>query len=244
MKWRCLIVDDEPLAVRIVRKHAELVDHLEVVACCSDALQAMEVMKAERIDLIFLDIELPKILGTNFVRTLQKPPKIIFTTAHTTYAAEAFDLNAVDYLVKPITFERFLKAIDKAGHLMGIQQQAVSAPGAEFLYFRAERKMVKVLLADIQYVESIKDYINIFRCGLPPLHVKQSIRVMETLLPGNLFVRIHRSYIISIHQATAFTCHDVEIGPIELPIGRQYAAAIQRFARNNPGKQVTRVYLH
>jgi len=243
MKWRCLIVDDEPLAVRIVRKYAEMIDHLEVVACCSDALQAMEVMKAERIDLIFLDIELPKIIGTSFVRTLQKPPKIIFTTAHTEYAAEAFDLNAVDYLIKPINFERFLKAIDKLGHVMALPEHGSLPIGADFLYFRAERKMVKVLLADIQYVESIKDYINIFRCDLPPLHVKQSIRAMEMLLPGNLFVRIHRSYIVSIQKTTAFTCHDVEIGPIELPIGRQYAAAVHSFARKKPGTPMSRAYI-
>lgn len=204
-----------------------MAEELEVVAGCSNALQAMEIMKTNKIDLLFLDIELPKILGTSFVRTLHNPPKIIFTTGHTEYAAEAFELDAVDYLLKPISFERFLKAVNKVTNLI-IPAEMTSVPQSHgFIYFRAERKMVKVSLSDIQYVESIKDYVNIFRTGLPPLHVKQSISNVETLLPANLFVRIHRSYIISINKTTAYTHHDVEIGKIELPIGRQYAAALK-----------------
>jgi DNA-binding LytR/AlgR family response regulator len=237
MKWKCLIVDDEPLALRIIRKHAELIDHLEIVACCSNALEAMAVMETNKIDLIFLDIQLPKILGTSFVKTLQNPPKIIFTTAHRDYAAEAFDLDAVDYLIKPITFERFLKAINKVSKLISVPESSNLMQNHGFLYFRSERKMVKVLLADIQYVESIKDYINIFRCGLPPLHVKQSITTLESMLPTNLFVRIHRSYIVSIHKTTAFTYHDVELGQIELPIGRQYASVVKRFASRRVDRQ-------
>jgi DNA-binding LytR/AlgR family response regulator len=240
MKWKCLIVDDEPLAVRIIRKHAEMIDELEVVAACSNALQAMEIMQSAKIDLLFLDIQLPKILGTSFVRTLHNPPKIIFTTAHSEYAAEAFELDAVDYLLKPITFERFLKGVNKVTNLI-IPAEMTSVPQSHgFLYFRAERKMVKVFLADIQYVESIKDYINIFRCGLPPLHVKQSITAIESLLPANLFVRIHRSYIVSINKTTAYTYHDVEIGQIELPIGRQYAAAVKTFASKKAALHVVR----
>jgi DNA-binding LytR/AlgR family response regulator len=236
MKWKCLIVDDEQLAARIIRKHAEMVKELEVVATCSNALEAIEIMKFTKIDLLFLDIQLPKILGTSFVRTLVNPPKIIFTTAHAEYATEAFELGAVDYLLKPITFERFLKAVNKVSNLI-IPAEMTSVPQSHgFMYFRAERKMVKVFLSDILYVESIKDYINIFRSGLPPLHVKQSISAIESMLPANLFVRIHRSYIVSINRTTAYTYHDVEIGQIELPIGRQYSAAVKTFAskKSNP----------
>jgi DNA-binding LytR/AlgR family response regulator len=231
MKWKCLIVDDEQLAARIIRKHAEMVKELEVVAACSNALEAIEIMKFTKIDLLFLDIQLPKILGTSFVRTLVNPPKIIFTTAHAEYATEAFELGAVDYLLKPITFERFLKAVNKVSNLI-IPAEMTSVPQSHgFMYFRAERKMVKVFLSDILYVESIKDYINI-----PPLHVKQSISAIESMLPANLFVRIHRSYIVSINRTTAYTYHDVEIGQIELPIGRQYSAAVRTFAskKSNP----------
>lgn len=231
-------MDDEALAVRIIKKYADMIDELEVVAICSNALEAMDVMKVNKIDLLFLDIQLPKILGTSFVRTLQNPPKIIFTTAHTEYAMEAFELDAVDYLLKPITFERFLKAVNKVTNLI-VPAAMTSVPQSHgFMYFRADRKMVKVFLSDIQYVESIKDYINIYRCGLPPLHVKQSITAIESMLPSNLFVRIHRSYIVSINRTTAYTHHDIEIGQIELPIGRQYAAAVKTFASKKSAKHV------
>lgn len=187
-------------------------------------------MKTTKIDLLFLDIQMPKLSGTSFLKTLQYPPKVIFTTAHKEFATDAFDLDAVDYLLKPISFERFLKSINKVTS-NSYPADPASAPVTHgFLYFRSERKMVKIFLEDMLYAESCKDYIKIFRNGLPPLNVKQSITTLEAMLPANLFVRIHRSFIVSLNKITAFTNHDVEIGTIELPIGRQYAGAVKKLS--------------
>ncbi|RZJ89053.1 MAG: response regulator transcription factor [Chryseobacterium sp.] len=227
MKWKCLIIDDEPPAVKIIKKYAGMVDQLEITGSCSNALQAMEYLKSTKIDLLFLDIQMPKLLGTSFLKTLQHPPKVIFTTAHKEYATEAFDLDAVDYLLKPVSFERFLKAVNKvtsANQTVPVTETPVTRA---FLYFRSERKMIKVFLSEILYVESLKDYIRIYRVNDGPLQVKQSISMLEAMLPKNLFVRIHRSFIVSIDKITAFTNYDIEIGKIEIPIGRQYAGVIK-----------------
>lgn len=224
MIWKCLIVDDEPPAIKIIRKYAEMVQQLEIAGTCGNALQAMEVLKSKKIDLLFLDIQMPKLSGTGFIKALQYPPKVIFTTAYKEFAADAFDLDAVDYLLKPISFERFLRAVNKAtgtGIPAGIPDKGEDAQRG-FLYFRSERKMVKVFLDDIIYVESLKDYIKIFRQDDKPLIVKQSLTTLEAMLPRDLFARIHRSYIVSLAKVTAYTSHDVEIGNIELPFGRQY----------------------
>jgi DNA-binding LytR/AlgR family response regulator len=169
---------------------------------------------------------MPKLLGTSFLKTLQHPPRVIFTTAYKEYATEAFDLDAVDYLLKPISFERFLKAVNKVTSAVQVSPM-VPPDDAGFLYFRSERKMIKVFYADILYIESLKDYIRVYREGDAPLQVKQSISTLEAMLPKSTFVRIHRSFIVSIPKITAYTNYDVEIGKIEIPIGRQYASALR-----------------
>ena len=220
-KWKCLIVDDEPPAVSLIRSYAESLEYLEVVETCSNAFQAIELLNCTKIDLLFLDVSIPKLLGTQMLRAIQHPPRVVFITAHRDYAAEAFELDAVDYLLKPVSFERFLKAINKF--------RQVSTPEAElngntpgFLYFRTERKMVKVYLDDITYIESFRDYIIIHRQNGLDLKVKCGISNVESMLPHNRFLRIHRSYIVSVTRVTAFTTSDVEIGTRELPIGRSY----------------------
>ena len=213
MIWKCLIVDDEPPALKIIKSYIDLVENLSVVASCSNALQAMEILKKEKVDLLFLDIQMPKLSGISFIKTLVHPPKIIFTTAYKEYAVDAFDLDAVDYLLKPISL---------VTNSNNVAEQTAAPSKQGFLYFRSERKMVKVFLDDIVYIESLKDYIKIHRLADKPLIVKQSISTIEAMLPPDLFLRIHRSFIISINKITAFTPHDVEIGNIEIPIGRQY----------------------
>lgn len=224
MLWKCLLVDDEPLALDVLRKYIESIEYLEVVDTCSNAFKAMEMLKTRHVDLMFLDIHMPKLMGTTFLRTLQNPPKVIFTTAYKEYAVEAFDLDAVDYLLKPISFERLLKAVNKLVQPGLVKQEEKLLPetSSGFVYFRSERKMIKVFYDDILYVESLKDYIKIFRTSAPPLMVKQSISTTEEILPASLFCRIHRSFIVSIQKITAATANDVEIGRIELPIGRMY----------------------
>mgnify|MGYP003945648795 FL=1 len=228
MKWRCLIVDDEPPAIKILKMYVDMVEQLELIGTCSNALQAMKIVNGHQVDLLFLDIMMPKLLGTDFLKTIQNPPKVIFTTAHKEFATDAFDLDAVDYLLKPISFERFLKAVNKVISETTPSEKPASTTTRGFLYFRSERKMVKVFLEDIQYIESLKDYIKVIRANQPPLIVKQSLTTLEAMLPSNLFIRIHRSFIVSKIKITAYTAYDIEIGPVELPIGRQYINAVKK----------------
>lgn len=220
-KWKCLIVDDEPPAIKILKSYIEDLENMEIIGTCNNAFQAIDILNEEKVDLMFLDINMPKLLGTQLLKSIQHPPKVIFTTAHKDYAIEAFELDAIDYLLKPVSFERFLKAVNKFCQINNVETDAYcSTPG--FLYFRAERKMVKVFLKDIIYIESYKDYVVIHRQNDDNLKVKYSISSVENMLPRNLFLRIHRSFIVSIKKVTAFTNNDVEIGKIEIPIGKSY----------------------
>lgn len=230
MKWKCLLVDDEPPALNILEKYIALIEQLEIVDKCNNAFQAMEVLQKKKVDLIFLDIQMPKLSGTSFLKTLKNPPKVIFTTAFKEFASEAFDLDAVDYLVKPVSLERFIKAVNKVIQVNNFIEEKPTAVAdtAGFLYFRADRKMVKVFLDDIIYVESLKDYIKIYRVKEKPLLVKQSMGTLEAMLPEHLFFRVHRSFVVSINKITAFTSHEVEVGEVVIPIGRQYAPRLQQ----------------
>lgn len=227
------MVDDEPLAIEVLKQHISVVEQLEVVGACNNAFKAMDFLKEQPVDLMFLDIHMPRLSGISLVRTLQHPPKVIFTTAYKDYALDAFELDAVDYLLKPISLERFLRAVNK------LTQVAVKDPAAApkstegqegFIYFRADRKMVKLFYHEILYIESIKDYIRIVRDGNPPLLVKQSITATEEMLPSNLFLRIHRSFIVAARKITAFTNNDVEIDKMEIPIGRMYKDQLSRLS--------------
>ena len=230
MKYNCIIVDDEPHAIKILESYIRSLDQLKIVGTCSNAFRAINILNNEKVDLIFLDINMPKLLGTQLLKTLQYPPKVIFTTAHKDYAIEAFELDAIDYLLKPISFERFLKAVNKFCHTTTVEVAPVNH-GPGFLYFRADRKMVKVFLKDIFYIESYKDYIIIHK-KTDVVKVKLTISAVEKMLPQNLFLRIHRSFLVAINQVTAYTKYDVEIGKIELPIGRSFSFVIQKLTDN------------
>jgi DNA-binding LytR/AlgR family response regulator len=242
MKLRCLLVDDEPPALQILASYVASLDNLELTGKCYNAFEAMQLLQRTPVDIIFLDINMPRLLGTEFIRTLRNPPKVIFTTAHKDYALEGFELDAVDYLLKPFSLERFIRAINKITDSGGAGEATRSegltgAVGATriaetvadaFLYFRVDRKMVKVGLEEIEYIESLKDYIRIVRTGQAPLVVKQSISHAEEMLPANLFVRIHRSFIVSLKKVTAYTQQEVEIGGMEIPIGKLYRQQIRK----------------
>jgi len=234
MVLKCLLADDEPLALKVLEKYISGLPQLELVASCNNAFQTIEVLQKKKVDLLFLDIQMPKLSGISLVKTLQQKPSIIFTTAYKEYAVEAFELDAVDYLLKPFSFERFLKAVNKVLHLnqteTTTEEDSPTSSTAGFLYFRADRKMIKVFLDEILYIESLKDYVKIHRLNDKPLVVKQSIGTLEAMLPQNIFVRIHRSFIVSVNKITAFTNHDVEVGNVELPIGRLYSMNVQRLA--------------
>jgi DNA-binding LytR/AlgR family response regulator len=235
MKMRCLLVDDEPLALKVLENHIESIPHLEIAASCQNAFAAMEVLQQQPIDLMFLDIQMPKLIGTSFLRTLRNRPKVIFTTAFKEYAVDAFDLDAIDYLLKPVSLERLVRAVNK------ISMDALPQPSEEkkileqegFAYFRADRKMIKVKYDDILYIESMKDYVKVVRTQDKPLLVKQSISSLEDMLPANDFIRVHRSFIVAITKIAAFTNHDIEIGGVEIPIGRLYSQQIERLQNHS-----------
>jgi DNA-binding LytR/AlgR family response regulator len=231
-KIRCLLVDDEPPALAVLQSHISFVPTLEVVGQCHNAVAAFGVLQQKQVDLMFLDIKMPQLLGTDFLRSLRHPPKVIFTTAFREYALEGFELDAVDYLLKPISLERFLRAVQKvqgAEHHMP-PPEALSATSERFLYFRVDRKMVKVPVKDILYIESLKDYARIV---LPHKQIvaKQTISSLEEMLPEEHFLRIHRSFIVAVDKVESFSQAHVYIGGKEFPIGRHFKHEVEKAIR-------------
>lgn len=228
---RCLVVDDEPPAREIIRRYIDEVPILEFAGECANALQALVVLQQHQVDLLFLDIRMPQLNGNDFLKTLKHPPKVIFTTAYPDYALEGYELDVVDYLMKPVPFERFLKAVNKAFPSGAIKTELVSNGEAKkneaFVYFRADRKMVKVMLADIFYIESMKDYIKVFTTG-GTIITKQSISSVDEMLPENSFVRVHRSYIVSLNKINSFTPELIGIGRAEIPVGKLYRNGVMK----------------
>ena len=231
-KIKCLIVDDEPPGRDILKNHIAGIETLELAGDCSNAVEALTFLQHHPVDLLFLDIQMPHILGTSFIRTMKNPPKVIFTTAFRKYAIEGFDLNAVDYLLKPISFERFLQAVNKVLQInLTALLPANTSNSSEnlnpFLYFRVERKMVKIFLDDILFIESIKDYIKIYTRS-KSIVTKQPISSVELLLPSDSFIRIHRSYIVAVNKIDSFNADSIEIRKKEIPVGRFYKHDVNR----------------
>ena len=232
MKYKCLIIDDEKLARRLIENHLMQLDDFELVASCSSAIKASKILQEKTIDLLILDIEMPVLKGTDFFKNLVHKPKVIFTTAYRDYAIEGFELDAVDYILKPITFHRFFKGIEKFRNL---QRNIVIAPSvtestesaATFIYVRVNRKQVKVNFEAILYIESIKDYIKI-HTEKEVLITKHSISSFEKKLDSR-FCRVHRSYIVNKDKITAYTKNDIEIEKIEIPIGDNFRKNITSF---------------
>jgi DNA-binding LytR/AlgR family response regulator len=233
-KIRCVAVDDEPPALDVLKKYISSVQSLELVGTCSDAIEALNFIQQNPVDLIFLDIQMPQILGTDFLRTLKKPPKVIFTTAFRKFAVEGFELDAVDYLLKPISFERFLKAVNKV--MDASLNATLSLESAETtnkmqvennIYLRSDRKMIKVALSDIMYIESLKDYIKVVATS-GTIITKQSISSIEETLPKDMFMRIHRSFIVALSKIESYSNELVWVGKTELPISRMYRHEVEK----------------
>lgn len=227
---RCLLVDDEPLAREILRRYIDDIATMELAAECANALQAFSVLQKEPIDLMFLDVRMPRMNGNEFLKSLRLPPKVIFTTAYPEYALEGYELDVVDYLLKPVPFDRFLKAVNKAfpaGALPEEKTEVKEKKKQAFVYFRIDRKMKKVMLDDILYIESMKDYIKLFTSE-GTLITKQSISSVEEMLPGKEFARVHRSYIVSLNNIKSFTSELIEIGNTNIPIGKLFRSDAMR----------------
>ncbi len=237
IKINCLAVDDEPPALQVIEKYVNSIPALYLSATCRNAVDALAILQHNDIDLLFLDIQMPYILGTDFMRTLSNPPKVIFTTAFRKYAVEGFDLDAVDYLLKPISFERFLKAVNKVMKLNlavteNVSPNAVQKNKAidEFIYLRADRKNIKVNLDDILFIESLKDYIKVVTKD-KIIVTKQSISSLEETLPQHAFIRIHRSFIVAINKIETYTNDLIQIDKYELPISRSYRHEVEKVLR-------------
>lgn len=225
-------MDDDPPAVNILKNYAGALEYLEIIGTCNNAFRALDTLNSEQVDIMFLDISMAKISGTQLMKIIEHPPRVVFTSSSKDFAIDAFDLDAVDYLLKPVSFERFLKAVSKVCRVNPTDEiQKGNAP--DFLYFRANRKMVKVFLDDITFIESFRDYIVIHMHDASALKVKYPITNVENMLPPDLFIRIHRSFIVSIKKVTAFTTRDVEIGKTELPISRSYPDVFRKLTNGN-----------
>ncbi|KQR66967.1 two-component system response regulator [Pedobacter sp. Leaf176] len=226
-KYNCLIVDDEPPAREVLRRYIAQIPILNLVGECGNAVQAVTALKQQQVDLIFLDIQMPQITGLELIGTLNNPPKFVLTTAFEQYAVQAFELAVVDYLVKPIGFDRFLKAVIKAlpGQDARFENQAAvnisETADPAFLYFRADRKMVKVMLNDILYIESLKDYVKIYTTKGQVI-TKYAISSLEAMLPASSFIRVHRSYLVSLKRIDSYTQDEINIEINTIPIGKLY----------------------
>jgi len=227
MKTKCLIVDDEPLARDLIRSHIDKLENFEVVAECGDAIKAFQALREKQVDLIFLDIQMPQITGIEFLKTLKHPPKVILTTAFREYALDGFDLDVVDYLLKPITFERFLKAVNKFYQESSDEVQPVPSNNIgfnnddPFIYVKENKKVVKIYLNEILYIEGLSEYVQIYT-SKKKIITKTSMVNMEDKLPDESFLRVHKSFIISLDKIEAFTAASIEVPGKEIPIGRSY----------------------
>lgn len=227
-KIKCIIVEDEPLAVKVLADYISQVPFVELQQTFKDAILATDFLRYNHTDLIFLDIHLPKLKGMAFLKTLINPPAVIITTAYHQYAVEGFDLNVTDYLLKPFEFERFLIAVTKVKTAEREQPKGnESKEIKEYLFLNVQKKKVKVLLAEIVYIESQREYIKIITTKDEYIS-KMSTHEIENLLPANLFKRIHRSFIVSINKIESYTAEMVEVNGVSIPIGRGYRDIIEK----------------
>jgi DNA-binding LytR/AlgR family response regulator len=228
MILRCLAIDDEMLALDLIGDNIKKVPFLELVKTCKSAMEAMEILRSEPVDLLFLDIQMPDISGIQLIRSLQHKPMVIFTTAFSKYATEGFDLDVIDYLLKPYSFERFMKAVNKAREYLELHELAskhhhareiVASP--HFLFVKADYKLYKINLQDILYVEGLKDYVKIFT-GEKTIVTQISMKALEEKLPARDFIRVHRSFIVAFSKIDSVGKQMLAIGKKEIPVSEHY----------------------
>lgn len=226
-KIKCIIIEDEPLAAKVLSDYIAQVPFLELGEKFKDAILATDYLLDHPVDLIFLDINLPKLKGMAFLKTLSHPPAVIITTAYHQYAVEGFSLNVTDYLLKPFDFERFLVAVNKVKTAQKEKHKPAEVQEAkDYLFLNVQKKKVKILFAEIVYIESQREYIKIATTKNEYLS-KMSTHEIESLLPAHLFKRIHRSYIVSVNKIDSYTAEMVEVNGVAIPIGRGYRDVLE-----------------
>ncbi len=226
--YNCIIVEDEPLAAEVLLDYIKQVSFLNLKGICTDAIYAMEILQKEKIDLIFLDIHLPKLKGIDFIKTLAKPPQIIITSAYHEYALKGYEYNVLDYLLKPIEFSRFLTAVNKLKSIKGLANFTSSEkpePERESIFFNVSKKKVKVFLDEILYIESLKEYIRVITKSKTIITKFQMGQIVE-ILSKKKFLRVHRSFIVAKDKIDAYTATDIEISGQQIPIGRGYKESV------------------
>ncbi len=232
---KCLIVDDEPLAIDVIKSHLSSYKDFELVGTCSNAIQAAEVLKSKDVDLVFLDIQMPEVTGIEFVRSLENPPLIVFTTAYAEFAVEGFELDAIDYLLKPISKDRFDKAIVKAKEYYNLKngnEVDNTELEDEFIFVKANQKLIKISYDDILYVEAFADYVKIY---IPEKRIVtlQTMKKMENKLPADKFCRIHRSFIVGLKHIESYNTSEVGVGGKRLPIGKNFKDKFMDLMKSN-----------
>lgn len=232
---RCIAIDDEPLALGLLADYIRKVPFLDLVAICEDAFEAARVLHEREVDLLFMDIQMPGLTGLQFIQSLTKRPMVILVTAYKKFATEGFDLDVVDYLVKPVGMDRFLKACYKAQELYQLRSGTnTTAAAPEFFFVNVDYSLVKVLFADIDWVEGSGDYVKFHLKSTPkPLLVRMSTRSLETELPGERFLRIHKSYIVAVASITAIRKNSIFIKDMELPVGETYRETLRQLTGKN-----------
>lgn len=225
MEIKAIIIDDEPLARNVIKEYAKKIPSLNIVGECEDAICAHMLLQDKLVELIFLDINMPKLSGIDFLKTLKNPPLVIFTTAYSEYAMEGYELNIIDYLKKPFSFERFCKAYFRVEEIQSLKQSANKSEAIEtpndFIFIKSDKRTIKVNFSDIFYIEGLGDYIKIYTSD-KKLVTNLSMKKIETLLPLNQFYRIHKSFIISIAKIESLEGNMVKINNTKLPIGNSF----------------------
>ncbi len=223
MKYTCLIVDDEQLARNLLETYVTKMPMLELRGKCKNPMEAMAIMQSEQIDLLFLDIQMPELTGVEFIKTMQQKPAIIFTTAYSEYALEGYQLDVIDYLLKPFALERFIKAVNKAVDYLDLKRNITKVPEQkpDSILLHADHKIYKVDLDDILYIEGLKEYVSYYTKERRII-VLQSLKSIEDSLPRDKFIRIHRSYIVPVRKIKSLDGNQVQIGDKLIPIGRSY----------------------
>jgi DNA-binding LytR/AlgR family response regulator len=231
MQLKCIAIDDEPLALEVIKKHVNDFPELKLLQTFDDAISGAEFLKKTLVDLLFIDIDMPDISGIDLVRTLQNKPMVIFTTAYKNYAYEGFELEAIDYLLKPIDLKRFTVAVQKALDYAKYKTQDKDEEG-ESIYVHSEYRMLKINLKDVEYIESMQDYIKIHLVGLEkPILTLMPMKAVLEKLPATQFARIHRSYAVAIKRVKSIHNRKVKIGVVELPVGNSYADFIKEWSK-------------